>query len=141
MQTIRSFKSGIKKNQFTLSCVKWKLNFFKVHIFKLHFPVENVPYIYHYVIFHDFLFFLSLLSEFTPFFCPSENVTFKNFTVYCNKHNQHSVSITTLIPSAVLPTPIQLYYLQQISALSLIPQFTWQKKVDCNNLQWLWSKM
>ena len=53
-------------------------------------------------------------------FCPSENSPCNKFTVCYNKHIQHSLSLTTLTTSSVLPTLTQLCYLQQFWALSLV---------------------
>jgi len=88
-----------------------------------------------------FLYFPFPTLRIYTILCPSENFPCNKFTVKCNKYKQHSLSLTTFTPTAVLPTPIQLYSLRQTWVLSLVPQFTWQKSVDCNNLQWLWSKM
>jgi hypothetical protein len=54
----------------------------------------------------------------------SKNFTCSTSTIYCNKHNQHSLSLTTLTNSAVLPTQFQLYYLHQVWALSSVPHLT-----------------
>jgi hypothetical protein len=117
MQTIKSVLSGIEK------C-------------NLYFPVKfSLKYIIQFL--YDFLYFSFPTLRLYTILCPSEKCPWVIFIAYYNKHNQHSLSLTTLTPSAVLPTPIQLYYLQQLSALPSVPQFTIQKTVDCNNLQWM----
>ena len=62
-------------------------------------------------IFYNFRYFPFPALTLYTILCPSENFPCNIFTVYCNKTNQQSLSLTTLTPSAVLPTLIQLYYL------------------------------
>ena len=65
------------------------------------------------MIFINFLHFPFPSLKLYTIWCPSESFPCKIFTVYCNKHNQHSLSLTTLAPSTVLATPIHTCYLQQ----------------------------
>ena len=81
-----------KKNQFLLFCGNFLLNVLLSEIF-------IIPFI--------FLTIYTIL-------CPVENGPFNILTFYCNKHNQNSLSLTTLTSPAVLPALIQLYYLQQL---------------------------
>ena len=96
MQTIRSVFYLELKKCYLYFTVK---NFFKYIIIR---------------ILYDFLYFPFRTLTLYTILCPSDNFPCKIFTVYCNKHNQSSLSLTTLTPFAILPTHIQLYYLQQV---------------------------
>jgi hypothetical protein len=77
MQTVRSNLSGIKKMKFIFYCGKFVLKILSEFLNKfLYFPFRT-------------------LTLYTILY-PSKNFPCKIFTVYCNKHNQHSLSLTTL---------------------------------------------